>query len=66
MNEDWPRVKDLPKGEQEAFVKWLEGQSRPLIEGIPEDEQDGYFPWDYTRWKRQVIGILNSKKNLFD
>lgn len=51
MEEKWPRIKDLPKEEQEPFRKWLGGQTVPLIEGVPMDEQDGYYEWDYKRWK---------------
>jgi hypothetical protein len=47
----WPRIRDLPKEEQEPFGKWLRGQTKPLIEGIPFEEQDSYYPWDYDNWK---------------
>ena len=45
------RVQHLPKDEQFPFSKWLDGQTRPWIDGIPEIQQDGYFPWDYETWK---------------
>jgi len=49
--EDWPRIKDLPKDEQKEFERFLRGQTCPYIDGLPIEEQDGYYPWDYTRWK---------------
>jgi hypothetical protein len=52
MNEpQWPRVSELPEDEREPFTNWLVGQTRPMIEGIPMDEQDGYYEHDYRRWK---------------
>lgn len=47
-----PRVRDLPKREQKAFRKALNGQTVPLINGLPYDEQDAYYPWDYERWRK--------------
>lgn len=49
---DWPRIKDLPQEHQKPFNKWLDdyGQTRPWIDDLPPNEQDGYFPWDYERW----------------
>lgn len=46
-NRDWPLIEDLPKDEQEAFSKWLTGQTVP----INQDGTIGYFPHDYERWK---------------
>lgn len=51
INSYWPRVSDLPKKEQEPFTQWLSGQTRPWIDGLAEEEQDGYYRWDYERWK---------------
>lgn len=51
----WPRIRDLPEREREPFNRWLSGQTRPLMMGVPEHEQDGYFPWDYDRWKGSCI-----------
>jgi hypothetical protein len=48
---NWPRVSNLPKEEQEPFSKWLRGQTRPYILDLPVSDQDGYYPWDYKRWK---------------
>jgi hypothetical protein len=48
-----PRIRDLPKEERESFSEFLWGQTRPLINGIPDDEQDGYYPSDYDNWKRK-------------
>lgn len=51
-NQEWPRVRDLPKSERKPFTRWLAGQGRPWLDGLALQEQDGYFPWDYERWKR--------------
>ena len=48
----WPRIRDLPEHEREPFLVWLEGQTRPLIGDLPMEEQDGYYRWDYDRWKQ--------------
>lgn len=45
------RIRDLPQEERQPFTKWLAYQTRPLLEGVPMEEQDGYFPWDYQSWK---------------
>jgi len=50
----WPRVRDLPKSEQQAFSEWLAGQTRPLIDDLPMEEQDAYYQWDYDRWKAKL------------
>lgn len=49
METKWPKIRDLPEIEREPFTKWLEGQTRPLIE---DSIQDAYFPWDYEDWKK--------------
>jgi len=56
-NQVWPRLRDLPETERIIFNEWLCGQTCPWIEGEPESEQDGYYPWDYERWvqRRPVI-----------
>jgi hypothetical protein len=48
----WPRIRDLPIDDQEPFRKWLRGQTFPIIKGVPGDEQDAYYEWDYQRWKQ--------------
>lgn len=48
----YPRLRDLPEAEREAFKKRLTGQTVPVVHGVPMDEQDFYYPWDYDRWKR--------------
>ena len=53
---NWPRIKDLPEDEREPFAEWLGGQTRPFIEGLSWDEQDGYYSCDYERWKIVVAG----------
>ena len=52
---NWPRVKDLPEQDREPFTRWLDdyGQTRPLIDGVPMEQQDGYYEWDYGRWKER-------------
>jgi hypothetical protein len=54
MNENWPRIKDLPAEEREEFQTYLSGQTCPLIAGLPLEDQDGYYPWDYDRFKRKL------------
>lgn len=49
----WPRTRDLPEIDRAIFEHWLSGQTRPLIEGEPWNEQDAYYEHDYERWKRQ-------------
>lgn len=51
--EPWPRIKDLglTSDQQADFNAWLDGQTRPWIPGVLEEEQDGYFEDDYNRWK---------------
>lgn len=44
---NWLRVRDLPESEQGIFWHWLFTQTRPLIPGIPDDEQDAYYQHDY-------------------
>jgi hypothetical protein len=48
---DWPRIRNLPTEEQKPFLEWLYGQTRPVIENVPANEQDAYYPEDYERWK---------------
>ena len=49
----WPRIRDLPEAERVPFRKWLTGQTVPMIDGLPYEEQDGYYRWDYERWRAQ-------------
>lgn len=58
----WPRIRDLPETERVPFTKWLSCQTRPLIEGVPYEEQDAFYPEDYKRWKR----VLKGEKVLWD
>lgn len=48
---NWPRIRDLPVDEQDPFIVFLDGQTRPMIDGVPGTEQDAYYPSDYERWK---------------
>jgi hypothetical protein len=49
---EWPRIRNLPEAERVPFNKWLIGQTVPMIEGAPMEDQDAYYPWDYQNWKR--------------
>lgn len=47
----WPRLRDLPEPERAAFRKALGGQTVPWVDGVPQEDQDFFYPWDYERWK---------------
>jgi uncharacterized protein YggL (DUF469 family) len=51
---EYTRIRNLPENEREPFRKWLEGQTRPLMENEPMDteSQDAYYEHDYQSWKR--------------
>lgn len=57
LDEDpgWPRVRYLAPQEQEPFAAWLKenGASRPVLEGVDDDEQDGYHEYFYQQWKAE-------------
>ena len=59
MTNDWPRIRNLPESERAEFEKYLEGQTRPWIDGLPANEQDGYYEHDYDRWKRKLLKYDN-------
>ena len=46
----WPRVRDLPEERRAPFELWLAGSTRPLIENLPQAEQDFYYDEDYVTW----------------
>ena len=56
MNEEqtqhFPRLRDLPIAEREAFRAWLlRGHTTPACDPTePQDEWDWYYPWDYAAW----------------
>lgn len=50
----YPRIRNLPVAEKELFRKYLNGQTCPIVEGIPMNEQDFYYPWDYDRFSRNL------------
>ena len=61
-----PRCRDLPAGHRAAFRTWLEegGHSRPLIPGVAPGDfegQDGYWPWDYARWRAEALSVDSSR-----
>ena len=45
-------ILDLPENEQVPFTKWLDGQTRPIVEqeGLERKSYCAY-KWDYDRWK---------------
>jgi hypothetical protein len=47
------RLRDLPESERKPFAEWLYGSHHyiPLIQGAPNNEQDGYWLSDYNEWK---------------
>lgn len=45
------RLRDLPESEREPFTEWLRGETAPIIEGVPDSEQDAVYEHDYLRWK---------------
>lgn len=45
------RVRDLPLEEREAFERELNHQTRPMVSGIPLEDQDFFYEGDYERWK---------------
>lgn len=57
---EWPRIGNLPEKERIPFAKWLIGQTAPHLS--EEDLQDGYYPWDYDRWKAvEIMSEIISK-----
>jgi hypothetical protein len=54
--EPWPRIRDLPESDRGPFLVYLFGRTAPHIDGVPEVEQDAYYPWDYDSWlaKREL------------
>ena len=50
----WPRIRDLPAHERDAFAAYLANQTRPVIDGVPDDQQDGYYAHDYERWRHSA------------
>ena len=48
----YPRLRDLPPDEREAFARWLRGHTRPVDDpSAPQDQWDWYYPWDYAAWR---------------
>ena len=45
------RIRDLPPEEQELFKAFLHLRCCPLLPGVPQVEQDGYWPADYREWQ---------------
>lgn len=59
----FPRLRDLPEEEREPFWQWLMGQTRPMVGGLPVEEQDFYYGDDYLKWKSY---LLNQPQRLRD
>lgn len=45
------RLRDLPDRERDLFWEWMYGQTRPFEDGLPDEDQDFFFPHDYDRWR---------------
>lgn len=50
----WPRLRNLPPEEQKPFWEWMIGRTLPYVEGVPREEQDFFYPWDYRDWKSRA------------
>lgn len=50
-NKDYVVITELPEEEQTPFVRWLAGQTRPLIEAEKENKWNCAYAWDYKCWK---------------
>jgi len=51
---NFPRIRDLPEEERGPFTEELAGQTRPWVEGVPKEDQDFYYSWDYEKWKAGI------------
>lgn len=53
-NKQYTRIRNLPENEREPFRKWIDGQTRPLMENetMDAESQDAYYEHDYQAWKR--------------
>jgi len=47
------RLRDLPEPGRIAFAAWLAEWRKacPLLEGLPDDEQDAYYTSDYAYFR---------------
>ena len=45
------RIRDLPQHEQSDFRERLYGQTYPLVQGLPKEDQDYFYICDYDEWK---------------
>lgn len=45
------RLRDLPEPTRSQFRDWLRGRAIPHLEGLPPDQQDGFFLHDYRNWR---------------
>lgn len=50
------RLRDLPETERSQFFAWLRGQTIPVLNGVPDSQQDGFYLHDYRRWKSDLGG----------
>lgn len=47
------RLRDLPAEQGKAFRQWMRENYvwQPLVPDIPDAEQDGFYLWDYDKWR---------------
>jgi hypothetical protein len=50
-----PRLRDLTEPERAIFKEWLRGQTVPVDDSLPDEEQDFYYRHDYEIWKESRI-----------
>lgn len=61
INRSFPRLRDLLEEERKKFGAWLVGSACTWIEGLPHEEQDAYYPWDFDHWELP-LAKANSKR----
>lgn len=47
------RLRDLPPEQAKAFRQWMRENHvwQPLVPNIPDAQQDGFYLWDYDKWR---------------
>lgn len=48
---DCIRIRNIPKEEQERFLKFMKGQTRPLFTSLPMEDNDFVYKCDYENFK---------------
>lgn len=46
----FPRLRDLPEEYREPFNEWLRGQTRPILDGEDDEDQDAFYAHDFMTW----------------